>query len=218
MNTETQIETFYPSEIVELDTLRPWPRNYKIHGDKQSGLLSQSLGDFGQPKNIVVWRGPGDDHDFIVAGHGLVEAANQRGWKRIEVKRLPSSWSLAQVEAYLIADNSLAELSETDPEKLATLLHAIRQENPRMLEPTSYDSASVDKMLKDLGNLGEPPPDAEPQIDRAEELRQQWQVEPGQMWRLPSRDGLGEHRLICGDCTDKSVVEMVMGGVKQICA
>jgi len=48
--------------------------------------------------------------------------------------------------------------------------------------------------------------DTEPQIDRAEELRQLWNVQPGQLWLL------GEHRLICGDCTDAATVARVMGG------
>ena len=46
------------------------------------------------------------------------------------------------------------------------------------------------------------------QIDHAEELREKWGVETGQLWRL------GEHRLICGDCTDASVIKRVMGGEK----
>ena len=50
------------------------------------------------------------------------------------------------------------------------------------------------------------PEDVEPQIDKAEELRVKWGVESGQLWQL------GEHRLVCGDCTDKAVVERVMGG------
>jgi len=52
----------------------------------------------------------------------------------------------------------------------------------------------------------EPAADPGAQIDRAEELRQKWGVEAGQLWRL------GEHRLICGDCTDEAVVERVTGG------
>jgi 16S rRNA G966 N2-methylase RsmD len=74
-----------------------------------------------------------------------------------------------------------------------------------------------DAVLKDwkrdvtaLGNMldAEMPvvEDVEPQIDRAEELREKWGVESGQLWQL------GEHRLICGDCTDRAVVEKVMGG------
>jgi DNA modification methylase len=51
---------------------------------------------------------------------------------------------------------------------------------------------------------GEPPEDVEPQIDKAEELREKWGVKTGQLWQL------GAHRLICGDCTDKAVVERVM--------
>jgi DNA modification methylase len=53
---------------------------------------------------------------------------------------------------------------------------------------------------------GDAPEDAGAQIDKAEELREKWGVESGQLWQL------GEHRLICGDCTDRAVVERVMGG------
>jgi DNA modification methylase len=60
-------------------------------------------------------------------------------------------------------------------------------------------------------NGGEPPPETPSQIDKAEELRQRWGVELGQMWAL------GQHRIVCGDCTDKAVVERVMGGEKADC-
>lgn len=52
------------------------------------------------------------------------------------------------------------------------------------------------------------PEDPGAQTDRAEELRELWGVEIGQLWQL------GEHRLICGDCTDAEVVARVMGGEK----
>jgi hypothetical protein len=55
---------------------------------------------------------------------------------------------------------------------------------------------------------GDAPEDPGAQMDRAEELREKWGVESGQLWQL------GEHRLICGDCTDQAVVERVMGGEK----
>lgn len=48
--------------------------------------------------------------------------------------------------------------------------------------------------------------DTEPQIDRAEELLKKWKVKAGDLWEL------GKHRLICGDCTDLSIVSEIMGG------
>jgi DNA modification methylase len=50
--------------------------------------------------------------------------------------------------------------------------------------------------------------DAEPQIDRAAELNEKWQVKTGDLWKI------GEHRLLCGDSTVKADVDMVMGGEK----
>lgn len=41
--------------------------------------------------------------------------------------------------------------------------------------------------------------DAEPQIDRAEELRVKWGVERGQLW------GVGEHRIYCADSVDVDI-------------
>jgi DNA modification methylase len=46
--------------------------------------------------------------------------------------------------------------------------------------------------------------DAEPQIDRAAELQAKWGTESGQLWQL------GDHRIICGDCTDAAVVARLM--------
>jgi len=48
--------------------------------------------------------------------------------------------------------------------------------------------------------------DAEARLDIADELQAKWQVQVGDMWQL------GEHRLICGDCTDPEVVARVMEG------
>jgi len=46
---------------------------------------------------------------------------------------------------------------------------------------------------------------AEARLDIADELQAKWQVQPGDLWQL------GEHRLICGDCTDPAIVARVMG-------
>jgi len=50
--------------------------------------------------------------------------------------------------------------------------------------------------------------DAEPQIDRAEELNKTWKCETGQLWQV------GSHRLLVGDSTKAEDVARVMGGEK----
>lgn len=145
-------ETFYPSEVVEIDSLKPWPTNYVIHGQEQTSVIANSLETFGQFKNIVTWRG------YIVAGHGLVEAARAQGWQRVEVKRLPDDWDETTVEGVLVADNRTAELSTRNEERLADMLQRIRQSNKAgLIDATGYNTDSVDIMLKKLAQAGEPP-------------------------------------------------------------
>lgn len=47
--------------------------------------------------------------------------------------------------------------------------------------------------------------DAEPEMDKADELLEQWGVKSGQLWQL------GKHCLIVGDCTDTNTVRRLMG-------
>lgn len=141
-----QIETFYPSEIVDIDSVKPWPTNYKIHPDRQIAALGKSIGTFGQTKNVVCWRG------YIVAGHGLWTSAKHRGWSRVEIKRLPEEWNEQQVEACLIADNRTAEMAGTNDEQLTAMLLRIRQhENGKRLEElTGYDEDEVNSRLASM--------------------------------------------------------------------
>ena len=97
------------------------------------------------------------------------------------------------------ADNRVGELSlDWDAEQVLADLNA------GMDLSALWKQDELDELIADLQPKGTEG-DTEPQIDRAEELRQKWGVEPGQLWQL------GEHRLICGDCTDAAVVARVMG-------
>lgn len=151
-------EVFYESEIVDIDSLVEWPGNYNTHGSSQVEALGENLEAFGQVKNIIAWRDPADGVNYIVADHGLTKGAKKKGWKRVEIKRLPEEWTRADVEAVLIADNRLAELSRADENKLADMLLRIRTAHVEHLPKIGYDKPSVDAMLSALARKGEPLP------------------------------------------------------------
>ena len=65
-----------------------------------------------------------------------------------------------------------------------------------------------DELSEMFGVVGNKLQDAEPQIDRAEELNKVWQVKTGDLWQI------GQHRLLCGDSTVKEDVERVIKGEK----
>jgi DNA modification methylase len=189
---------------VSIDTLHTDPANARRgHAiDK----IAASLEQYGQRKPIVV---NASEANKVEAGNGTLQAAKQLGWTHIAAVTVEDD-ALTAV-GYGIADNRLSELSEWDDETLATLLQSLDLDDV----VTGFDDSDLADLLAEIGQgLEQEAGDAEPQTDRADELREKWGVELGQMWRLPSRTPGQEHRLICGDCTDGAVVERVMGGEK----
>ena len=189
-----------PIEEMHLD-----PANARTGHDVER--IAASLAQYGQRKPIVVNRSEGGK---IEAGNGTWQAARSLGWTHVAAVFVEDDPMTAV--GYAIADNRTAELSRWDYETLRTLLESI---DPEM--ETGFAEGELEELLRAAGIApgGEPfgePADAEPQLDRAEELAAEWGVAPGQMWRLPSRTEGQEHRIICGSSTDADVVQRVMGG------
>ena len=189
------------NQTLEIAALTAHPRNYNRHPDQQVERIAASLRKFGQPRSIVVHRGT------ILAGHGVVQAAKQLGWTEIRADVLPDDYPDHLALAYVAADNELSRQGDPDLAALAAIIDESRNADPELMQAIGYDDREFEKLLREVGRItGGTPQDAEPQIDRAEELRQKWGVRPGDLW------GMGDHRLICGDCTDPAVVARVMGG------
>jgi hypothetical protein len=92
------------------------------------------------------------------------------------------------------------------------MAHADQDQLLHLLRDTQFESQAVNAMLEAVAN-GErlPMPDLhepveDPEIDRADELREKWQIERGQVWEV------GRHRLMCGDGTDESDMIAIMAG------
>jgi ParB-like chromosome segregation protein Spo0J len=140
----------------------------------------------------------------LIDGHLRVKAAKHLGMKEVPVV-LCDDLSEADIKALRISINRMAELADWDSELLSAELEGLAAEGIT-LEDVGFDAAALEALGADLGLDEKPEVDAEPQIDKAEELRAKWGVEPGQLWEL------GDHRLLCGDSTKKDDVERVMGG------
>jgi len=181
-------------ETVALGSISPDPANTRKHSRRNLDAIKASLRRFGQQKPIVV-----DAKGVVLAGNGTLAAATELGWEKIQIIRT----ALAGVDAtaFGIADNRTAELAEWD-QNLGDVLASLKAEDFPLAE-IGFDEADLAELA------GEPPAsdaDAEPQIDKAEELRAKWGVEMGQIWQL------GEHRLLCGDSTNQKDVDRLMNG------
>jgi ParB-like chromosome segregation protein Spo0J len=187
-------------EQVATASLVPYAKNAKKHDAAQVAAIAGSIREFGFNNPVLI-----DGDNGIIAGHGRVLAAHQLGLDRVPCLRL-THLTDTQKRAYILADNRLAELGGGwDAEMLAAELEALSADGITM-EEIGFDADALEELGAGLGDEGNPEADAEPQIDKAEELRAKWGVEPGQLW------GLGDHRLLCGDSTKKEDVEKALGG------
>jgi len=141
---------------------------------------------------------------FIISGHGRLEAAKMLNVEQVPVD-LQAFENEADEYAHLIADNRIAELAETDRGELADLIRELDGEID--LDLTGFDDPSLAELMGESAPDGDEV-DAEPQIDKADELQKKWNTALGQVWEL------GDHRLLCGDCRDHKDVALVMNGEK----
>jgi len=188
------VKLTWHTEKRRLGDLIEWDKNPRQLKDHDAEHLKKSLDNFGVADPLII-----NTDNRIIGGHMRRRIMLQSGYKPDDLVdvRVPER-ELTEREAEELAIRLNKNTGDWDFDALANNF-----ELDDLLE-WGFDKQELDLDLW----ADEPPEDVEPQIDKAEELREKWGVESGQLWKL------GEHRLICGDCTDKAVVERVMGGEK----
>jgi len=179
-------------KTVKISSLKSHSKNPNKHPQNQLAELKNSLDQFDQIKNIVVWQ------NKVIAGNGLLEAAKSQNRETIEVQDV-SDWPEEKAIKFMISDNRLADMAIMDDDLLSGLL--LDFDEP--LDIPGIDQDFLDSLdlgvSLDSGNGGDP--DEVPEV-----------VEPvvksGELWLL------GEHRLLCGDSAKKDDVERLMDGRK----
>ena len=168
---------------VPASELRANPKNWRRHPPSQEAALRGVLEDIGFADAVIARET--DDGLELIDGHLRQEVMGD------------------QVVPVLIVDVTEEEADKMlltyDP--LAMMAHADQDQLLHLLRDTQFESQAVNDMLEAVANgerlpmpdLTEPVEDPGPQIDRADELREKWQTERGQVWEV------GRHRLMCGD-------------------
>ena len=193
-------------EYLPVSELIPYIKNPRKN-DPAVNPVAQSIKEFGFKIPILI-----DKDNVIIAGHTRLKAALKLNLSEVPIIRA-DDLTPEQVKALRLADNKLGELAEWDMNLLIGELSDLKTQDFD-INLTGFNENELAEMLKNnpQSDISIPEQDAEPQIDRAEELNKIWQVKTGDLWQL------GEHRLICGDCTDPAVVERVMQGEKaELC-
>ena len=183
-------------ERIAVFTLKPYAGNARTHTKKQIRQIAQSIRTFGWTNPVLI-----DESRRVVAGHGRLEAAKLLGLEEVPAIRL-SDLTEAQVRAYVIADNRLAELAGWDEEMLSIEIKALTGiELDFDIEVTGFNTAEIDALV--IGPVAaDDDADLVPEIDAdARPL-----TAPGDLWQL------GAHRLLCGDATDVRFFEKLLDG------
>lgn len=98
---------------VEIDRLKPYEKNTKIHSEEQVEKLCRSIEEFGFVNPVLI-----DSEMNVIAGHGRLMAAKRLGMKKVPCLYV-DGLSEKQRRAYIIADNRLGEYSEWNLELVA---------------------------------------------------------------------------------------------------
>jgi site-specific DNA-methyltransferase (adenine-specific) len=155
--------------------------------------VKASLERFGQRKPIVVRK----SDRVVIAGNHTLQAAQALGWTEIAVVWVDDDDAMSK--AFALADNRTAELGDYDEEALAALIGEVGALDPELLEATGWDSKSVSDLLD--GMQGDLPVDVDEVPDDVPAISKL-----GDIWLL------GEHRVMCGNSTEKEQLAVLMQG------
>jgi 16S rRNA G966 N2-methylase RsmD len=184
-------------EQIPISPLKPYPSNPRTHTKKQTRQIGESIRTFGWTNPVLV-----DANDRIIAGHGRVEAAKLLGISSVPILRI-EDLSEAQIKAYVLADNKLAELAGWDEQILAKELQLLTELNLDFdIEVTGFEMGEIDVLIENQSGNTEPDPaDDIPEIDEAKTPVSLC----GDVWLL------GPHRLACGNALHNDSYGLLMG-------
>ncbi len=182
-------------EYIATGELIPYANNPRHNDGEAVDRVASSIKEYGFKNPIIV-----DKENVIVAGHTRYKAAKKLNLDTVPVIKA-DDLTPAQIKAFRIADNKVAEYSSWDNELLSLELEELK-ELDFDLDLTGFEDWEIESFLNT-------PEETEAKEDDYEvEIPVEPITKQGDIWRL------GRHRLMCGDSTDKKTVEALMNGNK----
>ena len=176
-------------EYLPIKALKPYEKNARKHNKEDVSVIMKSIEKYGFSDPIGIWS----DNNIIVEGHGRVEACKKLGIKEVPVIRLDHLTD-EERRQYALMHNKSAELSSWDFDILGEELQELDFGDLELDWGVDLESKEPTEIIED----------EVPEIDEENEPI----AKLGDIWQL------GEHRLMCGDSTDKASVELLMNGNK----
>jgi DNA modification methylase len=178
-------------EYAPLEKLREWEQNPRLISEEQYHALAENISKFGIVDPLVV-----DQHYRIVGGHQRTKVLKDLGVSVVPVVKLQLS-----KRDFKILNLSLNKISgDWDREKLAPLLEELAP-LPE-LDMTGFSKHEANLIIEEFRI------DTNTAEDRAGQIPENLNTKPGDLYQL------GDHRLLCGDCTDPASWRILMNDEK----
>lgn len=145
---------------VRIADLQPHPANYRKHPPDQLRRLQASLEKHGQYSTVVVQAST----NRILAGHGVVEAAKQRGEETILACLVDVDDAGAL--QILVDDNELRRRADDDGEALAEIIATLDREHGERTLTFEADE-EIEDLLRELTYPKAEVPEEFPEYDES---------------------------------------------------
>jgi len=166
------------------------PRKDLKPGDPEYESLRRSIDEFGLVEPLVWNEVTGN----LVGGHQRFKILLERGATEVEVSVVHLDPD--HEKALNIALNKIQ--GDWDYAKLKDVLEELETKDIDVTL-SGFSMSEIDRLLAELGDK---------QVQEEEEPQVEERAQVGDLWAL------GEHRVICADCTDKSALERLLGNDK----
>lgn len=177
---------------IDIDKIKPYTNNPRIN-ENAVEKVAESIKQFGFKQPVVL-----DKNNIVVAGHTRLKAS-----KKLNLKKIPCFYADdltdEQIKAYRLADNKTGEFADWDIEKLNIELEELNNLDLSFdMSDFGFEEIEEDKKVEE----------DDFNADEAIESITEPVTKRGYIYKL------GNHRLMCGDSTNKNDVELLIDNNK----